>query len=240
MELRASARGRGPVAARYRGDAFKLAVPIARLRRTIAPDAGLPAPRGGCGFDIALVGDALGQLRPTLAEEPLRHVGVADPAHGFRRARRSDEATAIDCPSSNPRMAMNAPGRTPNGRLLARRCGCGGPAPCRRGRGCISALPPASTRARLKKTASRSNKSAGTRKTAWYGSPCATGHRHRGAPPPAPQRRPAPSLTPPTSASAARFPFAMAQARRIAPPNDSKLLFAPSTEEDCIRRGQPP
>src|SRR5262249_52098137 len=44
----------------------------------------------------------------------------------------------------------------------------------------------------------------------------------------------------PTSASAVRFPFAMAQARRIAPPNDSKLLFAPSTEERCIRPGQPP
>src|SRR5262245_18801273 len=64
------------------------------LRRTVAPDAGLPAPRRGCGFDVALVGDALGQLRPTLAEEPLRHVGVADPAHGFRRTRRGDEATA--------------------------------------------------------------------------------------------------------------------------------------------------
>src|SRR5262245_16215237 len=67
---------------------------LPRLRRTVAPDAGLPAPRGGCGFDVALVGDALGQLRPTLAEEPLRHVGVADPTHGFRRARRVDEATA--------------------------------------------------------------------------------------------------------------------------------------------------
>ena len=62
------------------------------LLRPVAPDAGLPAPRGGCGFDVGLVGHALGQLSPALAEEPLRHVGVADPAHGFRRPCGGDEA----------------------------------------------------------------------------------------------------------------------------------------------------
>jgi hypothetical protein len=40
---------------------------LPRLRRTVAPDAGLPAPRRGCSVDVALVGDALGQLRPAPA-----------------------------------------------------------------------------------------------------------------------------------------------------------------------------
>src|SRR5262245_5456555 len=81
-----------PVIPRYGGADSR--APRASPRAYKAPDAGLAAPSGGCGFDVALVGDALGQLRPALAEKPLRHVGVADSAHRFRRARGGEEAAA--------------------------------------------------------------------------------------------------------------------------------------------------
>src|SRR5262245_54275665 len=88
-------------------------------------------------------------------------------------------------------------------------------------------VPPTSTLTRLKKTASRSNKSAGTRnrlvRMTLRDGPSAAGRPSSCAA--AGTASAAPNAA--TSASAARFPFAMAQARRIPLPTDSKLLFAP-------------
>jgi hypothetical protein len=43
----------------------------------------------------------------------------------------------------------------------------------------------------------------------------------------------------PTSANAARFPFAMAQARRI-PPLPTPNFFSPLYRAGCVRRDRPP
>src|SRR5262249_47540793 len=98
---------------RARGDrSHNFAAPLPRLRRPIAPDADVPAPRGSCGFSVGLVGDALRQLPPALAGEPLRPVALANPAHRFRPARGRDEVPAdgwsFQQPPHGPEGALSA------------------------------------------------------------------------------------------------------------------------------------